>query len=137
MGEPAGRSHELSNWFGPVLSCPLSTRSPRTIAGLRADVPHDRQGPGRFQSGQSFNRYDSTILRQCDFFSLVRTRRGEGPQMSPLSRSCPEMTFPVLQAVSCLSPEYPSLPRTWTSPKPKRNSVSYKVRRLVAAKATP
>ena len=85
-------------------NCPLVyTRSPGAIADLRADMYSTTiRVLGVSRLAKSFNRSDSTILRRCDFLPLVR--RGEGPQMSPPSRLCPEMAFPVLQAVSCLSP---------------------------------
>jgi hypothetical protein len=100
---PCQREFLVRSWRDNVLQMSLmSTRSPGAIADLRADMYRtDPQGPGRFQTGQWFNLSDSTILRRCDFLPSFG---GESPQMSPPSRSCPEMAFPVLQAVSCLSP---------------------------------
>jgi hypothetical protein len=85
--------------------CPLKTRVHHISRSNRGPpcryVPHDPQGPGRFQTGQSFNRSESTILRQCDFclsFGFGAFGLSFGPSN-----------------VTTVSPEYPSWPRTWSS----------------------
>jgi hypothetical protein len=83
--------------------CPLlSTRSPGAIADLRAAMY--RTTLRVLGVSRLVNRLIALTQSFYAGVTFCPSFGGEGPQMSPPSRSCPEMAFPDLQAVSCLSP---------------------------------
>ncbi|KAF8490781.1 hypothetical protein F5888DRAFT_1088727 [Russula emetica] len=100
---PCQREFLVRSCRDNVLQVPLlSTRSPGAIADLRAAMY--RTTLRVLGVSRLVNRLIALTQPFYAGVTFCPSFGGEGPQMSPPSRSCPEMAFPDLQAVSCLSP---------------------------------